>query len=262
MAPLRDSSPFIKIMYIGDSSTGKTGSLLSLVKAGYKLRILDMDNGTQILRNLINHECPELIDNVDVEPCRDNIVMSAQGPTIMGVAKGYIKATKLLTKWSDDTAPSEWGEDTILVIDSLGSLSQAAFWWRRSLDPGAVGKAQLKWTGGAQESVETVLAMLTSDSFECNVIVISHVQYIEDENGNIIKGQTDTIGKKLGPKVPKYFNSLILATLTGSGKNATRTIRTTPTNLIALKNPAPFKLDESLPLETGLATLFAELKEI
>ena len=35
----------IKLLYIGDSGSGKTGSLASLVKDGYKIRILDYDSG-------------------------------------------------------------------------------------------------------------------------------------------------------------------------------------------------------------------------
>jgi len=264
MPPLDKStaSQFIKLMYIGDSGAGKTGSLVSLVEAGYRLRILDMDNGVTVLRSYIMEQCPNRIDQVEYETCRDNIIATNMGPTIRGVAKAYVKATKLLTKWTDETTPCEWGSDTILVIDSLATLSQAAFNWQKSLNPGAVGKAQLKWVGGAQESIETILAMLTSETFECNVIVISHVEYIDDGQGNIIRGQVDAIGKKLGPRIPKYFNTMVLATMIGSGSNIKREIATVPTNLIALKNPAPFRLDNSLPLETGLATLFEKLKEI
>ena len=36
------SNDFTKLLLIGDAKSGKTGSLVSLVKAGYKLRILDM----------------------------------------------------------------------------------------------------------------------------------------------------------------------------------------------------------------------------
>ena len=42
MPPLSEStaSHFVKLMYIGDSGTGKTGSLASLAAAGYKLRLV------------------------------------------------------------------------------------------------------------------------------------------------------------------------------------------------------------------------------
>ena len=44
------SDEYLKLIYIGDSSTGKTGSMVSLLLAGYKLYIIDMDNGVRMSR--------------------------------------------------------------------------------------------------------------------------------------------------------------------------------------------------------------------
>lgn len=256
------SSKFTKVLYIGDSGTGKTGSLTSLVEAGYKLRILDMDNNLTVLKEFVKRTCPDKIGNIDYETRRDKYKGTAGGPIISGVAKAYVDATKLMTTWSDDTIPSEWGEDTIFVLDSLSSLGRAAYDWCKSLNPTNVGKAQLQWYRDAQNSVEAIIGLLTSAAFECNVIVISHVQYVKDKDtGAIVKGQTNIIGEALGPNIPRYFGSLILAENEGIGKTAKRVIRTVPTNLITLKTPAPFKIDETYPLETGLAEIFAKLKE-
>ena len=38
---------------MGDSGTGKTEALCSLVLAGYKLRILDLDNGLDIVKSYL-----------------------------------------------------------------------------------------------------------------------------------------------------------------------------------------------------------------
>ena len=38
-----------KLLLVGDSGSGKTASLATLANAGYKLRILDFDNGLDIL---------------------------------------------------------------------------------------------------------------------------------------------------------------------------------------------------------------------
>ena len=48
------SNEFTKLLIEGDSGSGKTGALASLVKAGYKLRILDMDNGLDALKQTIH----------------------------------------------------------------------------------------------------------------------------------------------------------------------------------------------------------------
>ena len=50
-----------KCILLGDSGTGKTGALASLVKAGYKLRVLDLDNklASGILPQVIKRECAD-----------------------------------------------------------------------------------------------------------------------------------------------------------------------------------------------------------
>ena len=53
------SNSLTKLLLVGDAKSGKTGSLVSLVKAGYKLRILDFDNLLDVLKYMIIRECPE-----------------------------------------------------------------------------------------------------------------------------------------------------------------------------------------------------------
>lgn len=252
------SSKYVKLLYIGDSGSAKTGSLVSLVSAGYKLRILDLDNGLSALFQYARLQCPDKMDNVDFETRRDKFKASPLGPILDGAAKAYIESSTLMTKWTDGTAPMSWGEDTIFVLDSLTALGQAAFNWAKSMNPGA--KDPRQWFFTAQQSIETIISMLTSETFKTNLIIISHVQFQELPDGTT-KGYATSIGKALGSTVPKYFDIMVLAQTQGSGKNVKRTINTLPTSMIDLKNPVPFKLDQTLPLETGLATLFEKLKE-
>ena len=131
------SNSYVKLLLIGDAKSGKTGSLISLVKAGYKLRILDMDNLLDILVKLIREDCPDLLDTVEARTLRDDRKMTAAGP-ILTKAQAFIDATRMLDRWKykDDEGaeidlgtPSEWGPDCILVIDSLSRLCDAAYDW-------------------------------------------------------------------------------------------------------------------------------------
>jgi hypothetical protein len=162
-----------------------------------------------------------------------------------------------MTKWSDDTIPAEWGPDTIFVLDSLTALGRACFEWARGLNPSA--KDPRQWYFSAQQSLEMVIQLLSSEAFRSNVIIISHVNFVEESDGTS-KGYASAIGRAMGPIIPKYFNTLLLAESSGMGKNVRRRIKTVPTGLIDLKNPSPFKLDAELPLETGLATVFETIK--
>jgi hypothetical protein len=259
------SGKIVKVLYMGDSGTGKTGSLTSLVNAGYKLHILDLDNGIDVLVEYVKHECHNRIKNIDYETRRDKIKAGPVGPLVDGVPKAYIQSLQLMTKWNDktvdppvDIAPCDWGPEHVFVLDSFTGLGRAAFNWAKGISP--MVKDPRQWYHMAQQACEQVLALLTSEAFNCNVVVIAHVAFMESSDGTM-RGYANSIGKAIGPIIPTYFNTMVLAQSTRVGQDAKRTIATVPTSMIDLKNPAPFKVDKELPLGTGLATLFETLKE-
>lgn len=255
------SSKFVKLLFIGDSSTGKTGSLASLVQAGYKLKILDFDNGIPILKAIVKRDCPEFMDNVDVETVQDVYVGFDQSGAKLkpNSKKAFAEAIALMQKWSDGSTPSEWGPDTIFVCDSLTRFGTQAYEYCKGLNPTA--KEGRTWYFAAQKALESFLATITGDDFHAHVIVISHVSYKEMQGG-ILKGWPSSIGQALGPDIPTYFNSMVLAETMGMGADAKRVIRTVPTGVIDLKiAAAPKSIDATLPLSTGMATLFQLLKD-
>lgn len=257
LADITNDEP-IKALYIGDSGTGKTGSLVSLVKAGYKLGIIDLDVGVPILKRFIMRDCPEKLSAVKVIQLRDEYAVNAMNQLkVKGQPRAFVNTAKFTTKWDDDTVPAEWGKDWIFVLDSLSTLGKAAHAWAESVNPAA--KEPRTWFYAAQTAIENYVALLTGPQFRTNVLVITHVTWDEDHQG-MKKGYASSIGKALGPQLPKYFNNLILAESSGMGKNVQRKIRTFPTGMIDLKTSAPFKVDDNLPLESGLATIFERLK--
>lgn len=243
------------MILIGDSGVGKTGSMVSLVKAGYRLKYLDLDNGLDALRQWIGKECPEKIDAVDYETIRDSIRSTSSGPTVS--AKGYIEAVKLLDKWTDGSLPAAGGDMEVFVLDSTTTFGNMAYEWAKGLSPTA--KDPRQWYFAAQQSFQNVIAMLTSDDFKANVIVVAHVNYKQLSEG-VEKGYPTAVGSALGPTIPKYFNNMIQLETIGTGRNAKRQFSTMPTGLIDVKNPAPFKIEATYPIGTGLAEIFRLLK--
>ena len=256
------ASSIVKLLFIGDSSVGKTGAHISLVEAGYKLRFLDLDNGLDILVALVRKQCPDLIDMVDYETRRDKYKATTMGPVISGLPSAFTDSMKLMTKWSDDTDPAEWGEDTIFVLDTFDSLGRAAYEWAKGMNAIAVkpNMDPRSWIYTAQGALEDVLSLLCGEEFRTNVIVVSHVKSVELKDGTT-KDFPAAIGSALSKHMGKYFNTILLAERSGEGKNIKRTIKTTATASADLKNPKPFTIDATLPLETGLATVFEKLKE-
>src|ERR1700743_2516431 len=114
MPSLKDhqSNSYTKLLILGDAKSGKTTSLVSLVAAGYKLRILDLDNLLDPLKEAILARCPDLIANVEFATLRDKRKAGAQGPVIDGTPKAFVSAVKLIDHWKEgDTdlgRPTEW----------------------------------------------------------------------------------------------------------------------------------------------------------
>lgn len=253
------SDEFTKFFYVGDSSTGKTGSLVSLVKAGYKLRILDMDSGTDILKAYVKKECPEKLSNVDVVRFRDKYGVKQGGDiAIVGGAKAFKNAVTLLDKWEDGTKPAEWGSDTFFCLDTLTTLGKAALAWAESMSPSA--KDPRQWYFAAQQAIEGVVAMLMGPDFQANVIIMTHITARDLIEGGQKGFPSSGAGSALGPTLAKYCNTMVLAETSGSGANAKRKIKTTPTGFIDLKSAAPFATAAEYDLGTGLAEIVATLK--
>ena len=249
------SHDFTKLILMGDSGTGKTGSLASLVKAGYKLRILDYDNGLDILAQLVRRNSPDKLANVEFRTLRDKRRSSQAGPIIDGMPSAFVDGLKLIDNWPELDKPANWGPETVLVVDSLTFLGDAAYNWARGMNPAA--KEPRSWFYHAQQSVEAAIALLTAESFRTNVIVTAHIRYMDLPDGRK-KGYPTAVGSALGPTIPAYFNSVAQCETDASGK---RTIRTVPSALIDLKNPASFDMAPSLPIDTGLADFFLKVRK-
>ncbi|HEX4500599.1 MAG TPA: AAA family ATPase [Scandinavium sp.] len=248
------ASPVVKLLMIGDSGTGKTGSLASLVKVGYDVRLLDMDAGWESLAAAVRRTCPERLSSVQVESFRDKYRPSAAGPILEGAPTAFTKAFGLLDKWGDLGNPREWGPNAVLAIDSLTFLSDGAFNWAWAMNPGAKDQRQIY--GAAQDAIEHVLNYITNRDYNTNVIVTAHIRFIDLPDGTK-RGYPTAVGQALSPTIPRYFNSVVQCVTRPGGA---RTIQTVSTALIDLKNPASFEMAKELPIETGLATFFQTVK--
>jgi len=267
-----------KALLIGDSGTGKTGALLSLAKARYNLRILDFDAGLDILANLAKGDTATL-NRIRYITCTD-VMRSVAGKVFPVSATAWPKAMDALTDWKDGAEPTlgpvaSWGPKDILVIDSLNFAGKAATRLMQQIN-GRLAVFPI-WTdyGDAQKLVESMCAMLFSETIKCNVLVLSHVREVGKKQTRINeKGQVQTYeeegtrkgyaetgtGSALSPTIGRYFNAVLLADIVGSGQSSRRIIRTVPHENIGLKNPAPGIVKSEYPLATGLAEYFAAVR--
>ncbi len=258
-----------KLLFIGDSGAGKTGALASLAAEGYKLHIMDLDNGLDVLKNLLTDHSsqyvkqnPKAADNVDFITITDQM-KNINGRLVPKTATAWTRAVKLIMDWQDGEIKlgpiTTWGQQDILVIDSLTMLSTAALNFILSMN-GRLGQRphQSDW-GDGQQLVEGMLQGLYDDGVQCNVIVCCHITFL-GEDGGPLRGYPNTLGKALPPKVGRYFNTALMARTVGQGTMQKRKILTNTSGIVELKNTAPMRVLPEYDLSTGLAEYFKAVR--
>lgn len=276
------------MLVIGESGAGKTGALASLLSAGYNVRIVDLDNGAEAILDLVSNEkskydkgsASRLSYVTMTEPMRQ-----IQGRIVPAKATVWQNTVGLIEKWTvtdqmiaDGKAgvkPCElgsiatWGPNDVLVLDTLSTLGTAAMNFGLQLQ-GELGKirTQNEWRrdiGAAQGLLDTFLQLIFDANIRCNVIVNTHIVYAK-EDGTLpqaedmdkrLFGFPSAIGRALSPKIPKYFNHLLLVKRDG---NMRRIYTQAPQANINLKSGAPLRVAPQYPIETGLAEYFAAVR--
>jgi len=252
-----------KLILVGDPGSGKTGALASLAGAGYNLRIWDLDNGIDILANMLrdpkNPYGPEALHRIKYEPLTDPMKLNARGQLVPAKATAWERSVKLMEDWPGCGPVASWGPKDILVIDSLTKISRAAFNWVLAMNARLGKRPEQSDYYSAQQAIESMIELITDESVKCNVIVIAHIKMIEVNN--VPKGYPKTIGKALSPDIGAHFNSILMVQKSGSGAATKRKIFTNPVGPIELKNSNPYRVRADYPLETGLADYFRDVQQ-
>lgn len=97
-----------------------------------------------------------------------------------------------------------WGTDRALVIDSLTGVNIMAM---KLVTGGKPVKSQADWQI-AMENVEQLLIKLTTDVY-CTVVMTAHLEREQDELTGGTTIMVSTLGRKLAPRVPRFFSDCI-----------------------------------------------------
>lgn len=251
----------LKCLYVGDSGSGKTGSLAPLVKS-HEVVVLDFDNGLDVLVRAVKKFYPDRIKSLKYETLTDP--MQSVGGVIIpdGIPQAWVRAMQFVATGRSPTLDlgpvKTWGPNRILVVDSLTFAGRAAMRHVMAVN-NRIGKPpEIQHWGEAVRLLEEFLALLYTEAMKCHVIVISHIEYQQSPDG-IERGFASTLGKKLPPRVGRYFNLMIRAKTVGSGQSAKRRIITTPDGQVELKSPDPWSLKPEYPIESGIEEIFETL---
>ena len=272
----------LRILNVGYPGTAKTGGLASLVNAGFKFRFLDFDGNTDPLLARIN---PEMDKNVDIQFFEDEMRPSRNGyAEPVGIPHAFSDAWKMLDEWKFEEDGKEinlgksddWGPDTILVLDSLTKMGDAAFRRAMKLMNKTPATVTDRVWGLAMSEQASLIEKLTRPSNRFHIIVLAHLKIIAPKGER--KGDTplmehvkreiaELITTKLFPRALGYelpqvigaeFPIIIENTKEVRGKEVKYKLNLSSSDVLDLKFPG-LNMPKDLDISNGMLRVFEAL---
>ena len=212
--------PGPKVILIGDSGTGKTYAIRTLLDAGVTPFIIFTEPGMETLGDVLDKCHWRYIPPTQVGWA--GLLSVAKTINVLdydGIAKmrdanktKYIEMMNLIEQCNDFVDQNgesfgdvmSWGTDRALVIDSLSGLSDMA----SQLTVGGKPVKGLQDWQVAQNMLKFLIDKLTTGC-KCTFILTSHIAREKDEITGGTTLMVSTLGKALAPDLPRYFSDTI-----------------------------------------------------
>ncbi len=226
---MTDKSPIPgpKVILMGDSGTGKTHSIRTLLDSGITPFIIFTEPGMETLGDVLDKCHYRYIPPAQMGwEGLAKIGKMVNDLTYDGIAKmtdankrKYTEMLQVIEQCNnfvcDRTGESygdvmEWGTDRALVIDSLSGLNDMA---SQLTVGGKPVKGMQDWQV-AQNMLKFFLDKLTTGC-RCMFVLMTHLSREKDEISGGTTLMVNTLGQKLAPEIPKYFSDAIQAVRSG-----------------------------------------------
>lgn len=223
----KSSIPGPKIILLGDSGTGKTTSLRTLLEAGLEVFIIFTEPGMEVLGDVLDKCHYKYIPpgQIGWKGLMDvaNLVnkLSYEGIAKMSDANKsryteYMQILETCNNFVDQNGVSygdvmTWNTDRVLVIDSLSGLNDQA---SNLVVGGKPVKGQQDWQV-AQNMLKKLTDMICTGC-HCSFVLTSHIAREKDEITGGTRLFVNTLGKALAPDLPAYFSDVIQTIREGS----------------------------------------------
>ncbi len=216
------SLPGVNEMLCGTSGSGKTHAIRTLVEAGLEVFVLFTEPGMEVLADIPKEKlhwhyiAPASPDFEDMISSATKInTMSFEAITkLPDINKRkydeFIQVLVTLSNFKDDRTGASfgpvdsWDSSRVLVVDSLTGLSLMAM----NLVTGSKPVKSLADWGVAIDNLERLITKLCVDT-KCHFVLISHLERETDEVTGGTSLMASTLGRKLAPKLPRYFSDVI-----------------------------------------------------
>lgn len=218
--------PGPKILLMGDSGTGKSYSIRSLIKAGITPFVEATEqNAIQALKDLpdgawhYRFRSPQPDQGFTQVFDMASKINTLSYENLTKVSDPFKQAhNKFLDVVADMNkfvcdchgkdwgAVSSWGTDRAIVVDGLSGLSDMAMALVVGNKP---VRSQPDW-GVAQNALRMFLNPFTNQ-IKCTGIIVAHMDREKDEITGGTTITVKTLGQKLGPDLPRMFSDVIRA---------------------------------------------------
>lgn len=221
--------PGVNVMLMGASGAGKTYSIRKLIDHGITPFCVFTEPGFEVLGDIppdklhwryikpADQSWESMIDSAEkINQFSYESLAKMTDPN----KRNYNQFVDLLKSFANFTCERDgkaygsvhkWNTDRALVVDSLTGVNIMAM----NLVIGAKPmKSQADW-GVAMDNLERLVQKLCIDT-TCHFVLIAHAERETDEVLGGSKIMAGTLGKKLGPKLPRFFSDVILAQKDGT----------------------------------------------
>lgn len=218
----KKSLPGVNVLLMGASGTGKTHSIRTLVDAGLEVFVLFTEPGMEVLADVpsdklhwhyIPPASPDWSDMIDSATKINKMSLKALADmSDINKSKytGFLDVLSALANFKCDRTGqtfgdvSTWDASRALVLDSLSGLSIMAM----NLVTGSKPVKSIADWGMSMDNLERLTTKLCVDT-TCHFVMIAHLEREVDEVTGGTALMASTLGRKLGPKLPRFFSDVI-----------------------------------------------------
>jgi len=224
------NEPGFNTMLVGATGSGKTYSLRTLLDAGLEVFILATEPG--IASTLGDTDTSKMHWHyvAPAAPGLQSLMESAKKVNTMGMDmlsklkdinkskySQFLDVLSTLANFTDDRtgqsygSVEDWGTDRVIIVDSLSGLNIMAM----DLVVGAKPVKSMSDWGISMDNLERLIMMLCT-GVRASFVLTTHLEREQDEVSGAIQLMASTLGKKLAPRLPRFFDDVVQAKRTGT----------------------------------------------
>lgn len=216
------SIPGIKVMLVGSTGTGKTTAIRTLLDAGLEVFVLFTEPGMEVLGDIKSdklhwHYVPTSSPDWEfmIDSAKKINTMSFEALTKMGDVNKrqyteFIDLLQTFSNFKDDRdgkeygAVDSWDTSRALVVDSLSGLNIMSM----NLVTGSKPVKSMADWGVAIDNLDRLITRLTT-ACKCHFVLTAHLERETDEVTGGTTLMASTLGRKLAPRLPRFFSDVI-----------------------------------------------------